>query len=337
MTKKILSGNYIAQLCRELGTTVKTGISISDGLYMIKGESEDDAVLDFLQKETEHGESLSAAVRKSGRFPAYVEEMLEIGERTGRLDSVLTQLAKFYSRQEEISSNIKSAVVYPVLLLLILVIVLVVLLTQVMPIFDDVFRQLGVEMSGTAKFMMSVGTGISQYAAFIIAGAAVITLAGIILYKNPTTREKLKKINQGKISRRTSSVRFASAMAMTLSSGLDIDQSLAMTKRICDSATREKIDLCINRMEQGDGFDKAIAASDIFSAAECRRIALSFRTGNTDKVMESIAADGEKKLDDAIDEKISKVEPTLVIVMSVLVGLVLFSVMLPMLSIITTI
>ena len=337
MAKKILSGNYIAQLCRELGATVKTGISISDGLYMISEESENDTLIDFLYRETERGESLSSAVRKSERFPAYVEEMLEIGERTGRLDSVLDQLAKFYSRQEEISANIKNAVVYPVLLLLILVIVLVVLLTQVMPIFDDVFRQLGVEMSGTAKFMMNLGTGISQYAAIIVAAAAVLALTAVILFKNPSTREKLKKMNRGKISRRTNSVRFASAMAMTLSSGLDIDQSLAMAKRICDSTTSEKIDLCISKMAQGDSFDKAIAASDIFSAAECRRIAVSFRTGNTDKVMESIAADGEKKLDDAIDEKISKVEPTLVITMSVLVGLVLFSVMLPMLSVITTV
>ena len=117
MAKKILSGNYIAQLCRELGATVKTGISISDGLYMISEESENDTLIDFLYRETERGESLSSAVRKSERFPAYVEEMLEIGERTGRLDSVLDQLAKFYSRQEEISAILlqidqKSSIMY---------------------------------------------------------------------------------------------------------------------------------------------------------------------------------------------------------------------------------
>ena len=338
MAKKILGGSYIAELCRELGAAVGSGISVSDGLYMIKDEYGNDELLNFLYKETEQGVSFSEAVRKSGRFPSYAEEMLLIGEKTGRLDLVLTQLSAYYTRQEEIASGIKGAVVYPVVLLIILVAVLVVLLTQVMPIFDSVFTQLGIEMSQTAKTMLLIGTGISKYAAIIIGVAAVLAAVGIILFKNPTTKEKIKKLfSSGKITKRMSSVRFASAMSMTLSSGLDIDQSLEMTKKLCDSETGKKIDLCLEKMHDGARFDKAISETGIFGSMDCRRLAVSYRTGNTDKAMEDIANDGQKKLDDAIDNRVSKVEPTLVVIMSVLVGLVLFSVMLPMLSIITAV
>lgn len=327
---------YISRLCSELHDTVSSGMSVNDGIYMLMGDEDNDPVLKTLLEETSKGSTFSAAVKHSQAFPSYVEEMIEIGEQTGRLDSVLKELSNYYQRQEEISQNIKNAVTFPLILLAILIVIVVVLLTQVLPVFNDVFRQLGVTMSASATALMNIGSGIRTYAAVIISVFVVLIAGIVVLYKVPATHGKITALFQGrKLRKNMSSSKFASAMSMTISSGMDIDESLEMSKKLCDPETANKIKKCQALMKTGLSFDKAVQQTSILDSINSRKLSISFRTGKTDEALRKIAVDYSEKVNDAIDEKISRVEPVLVIVMSLLVGFVLFSVMIPMLSIIT--
>lgn len=338
MPKTKLKAAYISGLCGELYDTVSSGISINDGIYMLMSDGKNDPVLKKLFEETSKGRTFAAAIKHTNSFPDYLEEMVRIGEQTGRLDSVLRELSAYYARQDEIAQNVKNAVTFPVILLVILIVIVVVLLTQVLPIFNDVFTQLGVSMSGAAVTLMNIGDAIRTYAIWIIGCIAVLALFGFLLYKLPAThRGMLNIFKGGKLKRKMSSSAFASAMAMTISSGMDIDESLEMSKRLCDKDIIKKINSCQDIMKGGLSFDKAVQKSNILDPISARRLTVSFRTGRTDEAMKKIADEYTDQVNTAIDEKISRVEPALVVIMSVLVGFVLFSVMLPMLSVITTV
>ena len=338
MPRTKLKAAYISGLCGELYDTVSSGISINDGIYMLMSDGKNDPVLKKLFDETSSGHTFAAAVKKTRSFPDYMEEMIRIGEQTGRLDSVLRELSLYYSRQAEVSQNIKNAVAFPLVLLLILIVIVVVLLTQVLPIFNDVFRQLGVSMSGVAVTLLNIGNIIRTYATWIIAFIAAVALIGFILYKIPGTHNMILNMFKGrKLKRKMSSSVFASAMSMTISSGMDIDESLEMSKKLCDKDIKKKIDYCTEIMKKGVSFDKAVQKSNILDPISSRRLTISFHTGRTDEAMKRIADEYTGQVNTAIDEKISRVEPALVIIMSVLVGFVLFSVMLPMLSVITAV
>lgn len=339
MAKNKLKPAYISKLCSELYDGISSGISISDSIYMLINDSEDDPVLEQLYNKTcKGGGTFCDAVKSTKAFPSYAEEMIEIGEKSGRLDSVLKSLSEYYARQEEISENIKSAVTFPVILLVILIVIITVLLTQIMPIFNNVFNQLGVTMSSAAVSLMNIGTAVRNYAVVIIAVLAVAAAAAFALYKLPATHDKLVSLFKGKKLRNNmSSSKFASAMSMTMSSGLDIDDSLEMSKKLCDAETCKKITACQEIMKKGVGFDKAVQESKILDSASSRRLTISFHAGKTDETMKKIADSYAVKVNDTVDRKISRVEPVMVIIMSLLVGFVLFSVMLPMLSVITTI
>lgn len=338
MAKTKIDAAYISALCGELAQAVSAGVTINDGLYMMIEDGREDPVINRLLEETNKGGSFADALKAVGGFPTYVEEMVEIGEQTGRLDSVLKGLSVYYARQNEISENIKNAVVFPVILLVILIVIVVVLLTQVLPIFNDVFRQLGVSMSAAATALMNIGSVIRTYAVFIAAAAAILAAIVFILYKLPATHGGIVAVFQGrKLRRKMSSSVFASAMSMTISSGMDIDDSLSMSKKLCGADTAARITACQNDMKEGMSFDKAIQRSGILDPVGARRLAVSFRTGKTDEAMRKIADDYAAQVNNAIDEKISRVEPALVIIMSLIVGFVLFSVMIPMLSVITAI
>ena len=338
MAKTKLTHSYISRLCGELSEAVSSGITISDGLYMMISDGNDDPVIRTLMEESGKGHGFAKAIKKTGGFPSYVEEMVEIGEQTGRLDSVLKELSLYYARQAEIMDNIKNAVAFPLILLAILIVIVVVLLTQVLPIFNEVFRQLGVSMSMAAVSLMNIGTAIRTYSLFIIAAVVILAAVGFILYKLPATHSKIVALFKGrKLKKKMSSSVFASAMSMTISSGMDIDESLEMSKKLCEPEMVKKINGCQQKMKSGMSFDKAIQNSDILDPISARRLMVSFRTGKTDEAMRKIADEYAADVNEAVDEKISRVEPALVIIMSLLVGFVLFSVMLPMLSVITAI
>ena len=338
MPKKKLKAAYISGLCGELYDTVSSGISINDGIYMLMSDGKNDPVLKKLFDETSKGHTFAAAVKQTESFPDYMEEMIRIGEQTGRLDSVLRELSVYYARQNEIAQNIKNAIAFPLILLVILIIIVVVLLTQVLPIFNDVFRQLGVSMSSAATSLMNLGNTIRTYAVLIIAGIAVLALIGYSLYKLPFSHNAVVNMFKGrKLKKQMASSVFASAMSMTISSGMDIDESLEMSKKLCDKSINKKIDACQEVMKGGVSFDKAVQKSNILDPISARRLTVSFRTGRTDEAMKKIADEYTQQVNTAIDEKISRVEPALVVVMSVMVGFVLFSVMLPMLSVISAV
>ncbi|MCM1299717.1 MAG: type II secretion system F family protein [Firmicutes bacterium] len=338
MSATKLKPDYISKLCGELYDTVSSGIAINDGIFMLMNEGANDRVLERLLEETSKGCTFTAAVKKTNSFPSYFEDMIEIGETTGRLDSVLNELSVYYARQNEISENIKNAVTFPFILLVILIAIVILLLTQVLPIFNDVFKQLGVSMSAPAMSLMNLGTAIRTYSAAIIGAVVALAAIFIILYNLPSTHNKVLSLFKGrKLKKEMSSSKFASAMAMTISSGMDIDESLEMAKKLCDKEIEDKITSCQEMMREGTGFDKAVQKSKILDAVSSRRLTISFNTGKTDEAMKKIADEYTNKVNNAIDSKISRVEPVLVIIMSVLVGFVLFSVMLPMLSIISSI
>ncbi|MEG1820126.1 MAG: type II secretion system F family protein [Oscillospiraceae bacterium] len=346
MSSKVLSGPYISSFCMELSLVMKAGISLDEGLSMLQEDESDKqlkAMLQNLFEKADSGVALHVAMSESQRFPKYVVDMVAIGEKTGRTETVLKALSEHYDRQEQISRSIKNAVVYPAVLMIMLLLVIIILITRVLPIFNDVFNQLGAQMSPVALSIMNFGSALSKYSFIIFGVIAVIALIAFIISLVPAWRLKVvglysKMTASRGINKKIASARFASAMAMTLASGLDTDESLNMVERITDnSSMKAKIENCRKLMSEEEPFAEAISKSEIFSSLYCRMLSVGFKTGTADSVMSEIARRSESDVDENIERVINRVEPTLVIIMSLIVGLILLSVMLPLMGIMTTI
>lgn len=123
MSKKhYLSNEDISILCSELASVVSSGLTITDGILVILQDDEDKnkaALLEKILRSIETGSSITRAFDKTEVFPNYFIKMLEVGESTGRLDTVLSSLADYYAGIDEISTSVKSAIAYPSVLLII--------------------------------------------------------------------------------------------------------------------------------------------------------------------------------------------------------------------------
>jgi len=339
---KTKSSAFLSAFCTELAMIIETGIPISDGLLMLIDDEEignNQQFLNALYNNMKDGGSFSSSAALTGGFPKYALDMFVIGEKTGRLDSVLRSLAVYYDRDTKIKETVKSAVIFPLVLFTLLLGVMWILLTQVLPVFESVFRQLGVNFNSTAGALMRVGEFIEQFSIVVLLSIAVIAVAMFFIYKIDATREALKGVfstlfKNSRLVKNMLSARFSASMAMTLKSGLDIDESLELALAFApNKQSAKKIEQCRNAVSQGKTFNDAVLESKILSPVYCRMLALSFKTGSTDEIMELIAEKSDEDAAVSIETLVGRIEPAMAFIMSLLIGMVLLSVMFPLLAI----
>lgn len=346
MKPSVLSNPEIARLCRGLSLLLHAGIPLGDGLYLLSEEEENTfrVHLESMGKEMDGGLSLFAAMEKIGGFPAYVIGMVQVGERTGRLEEALQALAKYYEERERMDARMKNALAYPAVLLLLMLIVIGVLLVRVLPVFDEVYASLGSQLTGLAGGLLQFGQVLEKIMPFlcILLAAAVVFLLAFLT--SETVRRRIgnrwnKKYGDSGISRKINNARFAEALAMGLRSGLPLEEAVelagSLMKDVPDAAKR--YEACAEALRNGGELTKTLRSSDALPASACRLLELGMRGGSGDEVMEEIADRLSEEAAQALEEKAAKVEPTMVLAASLLVGVILLSVMLPLMHIMSAI
>lgn len=348
---KMLSNTELAAFCSQIAMILKAGVSVQEGISIMEEDSRDKdgvksggtEILTVVREHAELGEPFRNSLEAAGVFPKYMLDMATIGEQSGRLDEVMESLAVYYERNEAISKSLRSAITYPALMIVMMLVVIGVLIVKVLPIFNQVFSQLGTGLSSFSMGIMQFGNMLNRYAAVILAVAAVIILVLALLRlskKGARWYAGLFRnfVGTRKLAGKIAAGRFASAMALMMSSGLDVDQSLGMTKELVDDEKiRAKIDFCLEKIDGGDSFSNALEQAEIFSGIYTRMVLVGFKTGSVDEVMRKIADRYEVEVDDQISSIISILEPSLVAVLSLIVGMVLLSVMMPLMGIMTSI
>ena len=344
MSKKhYLSNEDISILCSELASVVSSGLTITDGILVILQDDEDKrkaALLEKILDSIEHGSSITKAFAKTEVFPNYFIKMLEVGEKTGRLDTVFASLADYYAGIEEISTSVRSAVTYPAILLIVVFAVIILLSVYVLPIVADVFAQLGLTLPDSAQWIMNAGGVISNIAVLIIGVLAFVIILGVLLYNfvRPFRNAVIRAVSYTKTAKTLYAARFSAVLSMTLSSGMDIDESLDMCENLLENDyMREKLTECRKKMTDGKAFVEALNETGIFSAVNMRMISIAFSTGTLDKTMAVIADNAEKKVSAVVQNAVARFEPTMVIIMAVAVGFILLSVMIPLMGVMTVI
>lgn len=334
----MLSNTELITFCNQLGMLIHSGISTMEGISIMRDdlpEGSGKALLTQIYDGLEMQQELSDVLVETGEFPKYATDMIRIGNYSGKLDEVLASLSVYYEREENIASSIRNAVTYPTIMILMLFIVIGVLIVKVLPVFQDVYRQLGTELSGPARALMTFSNGLQRALPFVI---VLLLLGGGVLFI--LIKRKSAVFSNFFLSKKLAESiavgRFASGMALTLSSGLDTDESLKMTSELTDHiGLQQKVSVCKEQISAGERFADAITTAGIFSSTQSRMIHIGVRSGAMDSVMEDIARQCNEETDSKIQHILSILEPTLVAILAIIVGVILLSVMLPLMGIMT--
>ncbi|WP_298030381.1 type II secretion system F family protein [uncultured Dysosmobacter sp.] len=343
--KNALTHEQIADICLELSLLLHAGVGVGDGLALLAEETQvDRALLEDLARQVDDGCPLAEAIRKSEQFPEYAAGLIEVGERAGRLEEALAALARYYEDRARLDRRIRSALLYPAVLLLLMLVVIVVLLSQVLPVFNEVYASLGGQLTGVAGGLLALGRGLDAAmpvlcVLLVLAVAFLAAFAAGGRFREAILSWWRKGRGDKGVSRQLNTARFAQALAMGLQSGLPLEEALALSGKLQGDvpAAQARCRACLDLLEQGGELAGSMRDTGVLPAAECRLLALGQRSGTVDAVMEEVSRRLTEASETALEEKVSRVEPTLVLVTSLLVGAILLAVMLPLMNIMTAI
>lgn len=342
-----LTNLEIADLCRELALLLHAGVRLDDGLFLLAEEEQNPpykSLLTQLARGVSEGAFLHQAFEQAGCFSVYMVGLLQVGERVGRIEEALNALSRYYEEKEQLDQRVRSALTYPAVLLLMMMIVIVILLSKVLPVFNEIYASLGGRLTGVAGGLLALGQILDRAMPVlcVLLAAVLVLLAAFAMHRG--FRKQVLKIwhrhlgDRG-VSRKLNDARFAQALSMGYSSGLPLEEAVELAGVLLrDIPTAvERSNACRKLLDKGASLSHAMVETGLLSVSTCRLLTLGMQGGTGDTVLEEIARRMSEEAQLALENRISKVEPALVLVTSVLVGAILLSVMLPLMNIMTAI
>lgn len=342
---KRLSPQYLSDFCLELRLILRAGLSVGEGLDLLGPDKTDRAaqtVLHYFKRADLEDLSLSDKLGKCGLFPRYLTETVRLGEASGRLDDTLVSLSDYYRRRAELTARVWRAILHPFLLLLASAAVVIVLVTQVLPVFDEISALMGTQLTGFAVWLLSAGRWLVSAQAVILAGLGGFTVVGLLVYLIPPAR---RTATRGFVSRRgngvlslVSAAHFVSALSLAVSAGHDPEQALSLAEEACSGSYGlcEKMSACRYYLSLGENLESCLLKSRVYPAQASRLLALGAKSGSSAEVMATLARRSEEKAATVLEARVDRLEPLMLIAVSLIVGLTLFSVMLPLLAVLSS-
>ena len=338
----MLTSEEIGSVCMALSQLVHSGIGAADALVLLQTDERQPYLQQYLKNmadSIDSGNQLSTAFREAACFPAYVCTLLHVGEQVGRLEDTLDALSAYYQNRARLEAQLRSALLYPAVLLAVLLAVVTVLLVWVLPVFEQVYAQLGSGLTGIAAGLLALGIGIKRLLPVLL-GIVVVLISVMLIPKVRLSAMRIIKryTHDRGVSGKINRARFMQALSLGISSGMSPAEAARLAASLAETpAFRHTCDCCLRLLEQGSSLPEALREAKLLSSAHCRLLEAGERSGRRETVMEALSQKLLEESEDALTQAVGKAEPTVVVVVCLLIGLVLVSVMLPLANVMSTI
>lgn len=343
--KRSITSAELSSFCSQVALILSAGLPLYDGMETLADTTKGTEYADWYQRLSQgvnETGSLYEALKRDDRWPTYLVEMAGIGEQTGQLENVMNGLSEYYGREERIRTSVVSAVTYPLVLGVMLVLIVLIMLWKVLPVFRRVLNSMGVSMAGSGQALMNLGSTIG-WVVLALVGLVVLAVVVCAILMRTSAREGvlsfLRKLFPPirRLSMKLSSSRVASVLSMMLSSGFPTGEALRiMPSILSDTEASDRVQGIHRDLEGGMSFADAMERSGLFDGLHNRMIRMGVAAGREDQVMNTIAGIYEEQVESGIDQLVSIIEPTLIALLSVVIGAILLSVMLPMAGILSS-
>ena len=342
-----ISVKDIAVFCRQFAVILGSGITILEAVGILRDQASKKRMKDILEdvyNELQKGRMLSEAIAPyDDMFPEFMKNMIRVGEASGTLDQILNQLADFYEYDNRLRRKIRSAMTYPTILAVLTVAVVTLLMVAVLPMFSDMLTGMGGNLPGITVFLMSV----SRFMADNILLLAAVVIIAVILFTYYVRTDNGRLWFDGLKLRlpvvkstvlKTVTARFARSMSILLKSGIPIVNAMEIMKDLIGNrAVEKKFTEATAEIKEGKGIAGPMKRLGIFPPLLIHMIVVGENTGELDEMLGRTAGFFDEEVEEAIERAVSMIEPAMIIIMAVVVGVIILSVMLPMVSIMDTV
>ncbi len=343
---KAINAKGLTIFTRQLATLIQAGLPLLRSLEVLARQEKNPAfkyIVEELAENVRSGNTFSDGLSQHPKiFDRLYVNMIRAGEAGGVLDVVLNRLSRFMEKALAIRGKIKAAMVYPVIVLCVAFVILAGLLAFVVPQFQEIFDDMldGAQLPALTEwvlgasefvqnnFLLTIGIMIGLFVAFKIAkktekGTYILDVA--LLYTPPV----------GDLFRRASIARFSRTFGTLLSSGVPILQCLIITREtIGNSVLENAIDKVHDRVKEGDSVAAPLEQTKVFPTMVTSMIDVGEETGELPEMLNRIADTYDEEVDNAVASLTSIIEPIMIVLLALIVGVIVIALFLPIIRII---
>lgn len=349
MAAKLLESGALSAFCGSVATMLSAGMQVDEAVHLLAENREGSRfrqVCNQIYRGVIAGESLSASMRATGAFPQHTTDMVETGEQSGRLESVLRTLDVYYSEEDRTFQKVRSSVGYPAALLCIMAIILAVTVIVILPVFTNVYENMAGSLTAGFSGMGFASIVIGWIAFGITVVCALFAIYLAISSRTQAGRERVLRLFEHVGSTKLAMYqlalsRFTSALSTYLAAGITAETAMRQAMQtVHHKKLRTRLARTLAAMEDLENprsLAQAIAENDVLDPLYAHMLTVGAHAGSLDEALMSMSSmlfdDATLQLDRALD----RIEPLLAALLTIAVGATLVSVMLPLIGIMTSI
>ncbi|MGN1342213.1 MAG: type II secretion system F family protein [Bacilli bacterium] len=328
----------------QLSTYVKSGIPLTDSIVILENQTKSKRNKDLFQRivyELNTGAPFSEALARQGNtFPRLLINMLKTSELTGNLTEALDDMASYYKTADSNRKQIISALTYPSVVLVISIAVLTFLLIFIIPKFVGIFEQLGSQLPGITVFLINLSTFVQNNIIKIVLTLTAVIVILIAMYKNI---RKFRYIVQWVLMHipvikdviiYNEVIMFTKTFSSLIRHDVFITDSIEMLGKVTSNEIfKDIIKEAVTNLSTGAGLSKAFEDKWAFPRIAYEMLVTGEKTGRLGTMMENVASYYEEEQKNLVQRLKSLIEPVMIILLAIIVGVILLAIFIPMFSI----
>jgi type IV pilus assembly protein PilC len=329
----------IILFCRQFSTMIDAGLPIIQCLDILQSQQENKTfkvMLKKIKEMVESGSTLAEALKKyPDNFDDLFVNMVAAGEAGGILDVILQRLSAYMEKAAKLKSQVKGAMVYPIVTLVIAAAVLIVILVFVIPVFQEMFKDFGGELPVPTQIVVNMSEFVKTKIGYLIGALILLGIA----YKRFAKTEKGRAVLDdlflkfpvfGTLLRKVAVAKFTRTMGTMLSSGVAILEALDIVAKTAGNKTIEKAVYEVRAgISEGRTMADPLLESGVFPSMVCQMISVGESTGALDAMLGKIADFYDEEVDQAVENLTALIEPFMLVFLGVTIGGLVIAMYLP--------
>ena len=338
--KKKIKPMDIALFTRQMATMMKAGVPLVQAFEIVCDGLENPAMREVILKlkaDVESGNNFAGALRQHPHlFDDLYCSLIESGEASGSLETMLDRVALYKEKTEALKQKIKKAVKYPIAVVCVAVIVTAILLVKVVPTFQELFEGFGAELPAFTQFVIGLSESLqSNFLAVLLVGAALII--GFTegqkrsqKFKDAVDRALLRLPIIGPITHKATVARFARTLSTSFAAGVPLIEALDACAGATGNVVYRKAVLQVKEdVATGQQLQFAMRSTGVFPAMALQMTAIGEESGALDAMLDKVATYYEDEVDNLVDGLTSMLEPMIMAILGVLIGGLIIAMYLP--------
>lgn len=333
----------IVILSRQISTLFEAQVSALKAFTVLAGNTENKLLAKKINQVTDDikaGSSISDALTKHpGVFSSFYVNMVRAGEESGKLTQTFSFLADYLDRQYALTSKTRNALIYPAFVIGVFFVVMALMFVLVIPKLSAIILESGQEVPFYTKIVIAMSDFFVNYGIFVL---LILVVAGVFLWQLARTKQgreyldgvKLSVPILGKLYSKLYLARLADNMNTMLSSGIPIVRAIEITSAVVGNSVYQKIlTEATEGVKNGRLFSESLSNQEHIPAILVQMIKVGEETGSIGSILSTLSKFYRREVDDAVDTLVSLIEPVMIVLLGLGVGILLVSVLLPIYNI----